>query len=144
MTKPWFRITTPIGSGILDVRDYADGVLRAAEKGRHGQRYLLSGENVMPDQLLREVAAVRGVRPPSFLFPIKAWMVYPLLAAHEMWSNLRGKSPKVTRSVLQLWGRYAWYDTSCARKELGWEPRPLRETVADSLNWLLSRPAHKL
>jgi dihydroflavonol-4-reductase len=143
MTKRWFRISAPIGSGVLDVRDYADGVLRAAEKGRHGQRYLLSGENVMPDQLLRVVAAVRGLRPPSFLFPIKAWMVYPFLAAYEMWNKLRGKPPKVTRSVLQLWGRYAWYDTSLARKELGWGPRPLRETVADSLNWLLSRAPHK-
>jgi dihydroflavonol-4-reductase len=143
MTKRWFRITAPIGFGILDVRDYADGVLRAAEKGRHGQRYLLSGENVMPEQLLREVASVRGVRPPSFLFPIRAWMVYPVVMAHGLWCKLRSQPPKVTRSILQLWGRYAWYDTSLARRELGWEPRPLRQTITDSLHWLLSRADHQ-
>ncbi|MCI0461862.1 MAG: NAD-dependent epimerase/dehydratase family protein [Gemmataceae bacterium] len=139
MTKRWFRMTAPIGFGVLDVRDFADGVLRAAERGRHGRRYLLSGENVMPGSLLNEVATVYGKRPPRYLFPIKAWMAYPLVTAHEMWSRLRGKPPKATRSILQLWGRYAWYDTSLARHELGWEPRPLRDTLRDTLDWLLPK-----
>src|SRR5262245_40681033 len=83
MTKRWFRITAPIGFGLHDVRDFADGVLRAAERGQHGRRYILSGENLMPQDLLKEVAALRGTRPPRWLVPIKTWMVYPLVAAHE-------------------------------------------------------------
>ncbi len=132
-----FRLTAPIGFGVLDVRDFADGVLRAAESGQHGRRYILSGENLTPDKLLHEVAAVWGNQPPRFLFPVKKWMIYPLVAAYEMVSKLRGKMPKVTRSILQLWGRHAWYDTTRARQELGWQPRPLRDTLRDTLSWLL-------
>ena len=42
----------------------------------------------------------------------------------------------VTRDVLQIIGRYAWYDTSRARAELGWEPRPLQQTLEDTIRWL--------
>jgi dihydroflavonol-4-reductase len=40
--------------------------------------------------------------------------------------------------VLQVIGRYAWYDTSKARRELGWTPRPLQETLEDTIRWLRS------
>jgi len=58
-----------------------------------------------------------------------------------MLSRLRGKSPIVTREILQLWGRYAWYDSTLAGTDLGWKPRPLRDTLRDTLNWVEERSA---
>ena len=135
MSKGGFRFTAPIGFGVLDVRDYADGVLRAAERGAHGKRYILSGANTSPDQLLREVAAVAGVEPPGRLFSIRSWMLYPILAALALWSRIRGTPLKASPSVLELWGRYAWYDIGRARDELGWTARPLRETLDSTIRW---------
>ena len=51
-------------------------------------------------------------------------------------SKVRGTAPPVTRDVLQILGRYAWYDTSKARNELGWAPRPLQQTLTDTVGWL--------
>jgi dihydroflavonol-4-reductase len=135
MSRGGFRLTAPIGFGMLDVRDYADGVLRAAERGAHGRRYLLSGANVTPDQLLREVAAVAGVQPPRWLFSLRAWMLSPVVAVLGLVSRVKRIPPKVTRDVLELWGRYAWYDTSRAQAELGWKARPLRETLESTIGW---------
>jgi dihydroflavonol-4-reductase len=137
MAKRLFWMTVPIGSGVLDVRDFADAVLRAAESGRHGRRYLISGENLTPEQLLNEISSVSKVRTPGFLLLIHAWMVYPIIRVHEMWCKLTGRTPKATLALLQLWGRNAWYDTSLARAELGWKPRPLRESLNDTIDWLL-------
>jgi dihydroflavonol-4-reductase len=134
MANGSIRITAPIGVGVVDVRDFAEGVLLAAEKGHHGRRYILSGENLTPEILLKEVAVVSGTQPPGFLFPLKKWMLYPLITVYELVSRVSGKTPKITRSILQLWDRHAWYDTTLARTELGWEPRPLRETLRDTLN----------
>lgn len=131
-----FRFNVPVGFGILDVRDYADGVLRAAEKGRHGQRYLLSGENVMPEQLIKVVAGVCGFQPPSWLIPMPIWVISPLVTALGLLSKIKRKPPLVTSSILELWNRYAWYDTYLAQKELDWKPRPLRDTIDNSLRWL--------
>jgi dihydroflavonol-4-reductase len=136
MSKPGFRFTAPIGFGVLDVRDYADGVLRAAERGIPGRRYLLSGANVSSDQLLQEVTKIVGIEPPRWWLPLKAWFLRPIIALMGLWSKLKGEPPKVSSHLFELWGRYAWYDTSLARSELGWEPRTLRESVQDTLDWM--------
>ncbi len=128
------RFTLPVGFGCLDVRDFAQGAILAAERGRPGQRYLLSGHNVTANQLLQEAAALAGVRAPRFE-PPRA-LLYALVGAVEIFSALTGKAPPLTRDVLQVIGRYAWYDTSRARTELGWQPRPLKQTLEDTIRWL--------
>jgi dihydroflavonol-4-reductase len=126
-------VTLPVGFGALDVRDFASGVLLAAERGRSGQRYLLSGENVTVKQLFEQVADIAGVRAPRFVLPTP--LAHVLVGALGLVSSIRGKPAPVTRDVLQIVGRYAWYDTSKARAELGWSSRPLRETLTDTIRW---------
>jgi len=126
--------TLPVGFGCLDVRDFALGMLLAAERGRSRERYLLSGENVTTSQLLQQAAAIANVRAPRFMLP--TIVLHGAVGAVELLSKLRGKPAPVTRGVLQIIGRYAWYDTSKARTELGWAPRPLRETLEDTIGWL--------
>jgi dihydroflavonol-4-reductase len=136
------KFTLPVGFGALDVRDFATGVVLAAERGRSGQRYLLSGDNVTVNQLLEQVAEIAGVRAPRFVPPTP--ILRGLVGLLELVSSIRGKPAPVTRDVLQIIGRYAWYDTSKARAELGWSTRPLRETLMDTIRWLqnpLSNPA---
>ena len=128
------RFTLPVGFGALDVRDFAAGVVLAAERGRSGQRYLLSGDNVMVHQLLEQVAEIAGVRAPHFVPPTP--LLRALVGLLELISSIRGKPAPLTREVLQIIGRYAWYDTSKARTELGWSTRPLRETLTDTIRWL--------
>ncbi len=135
MTKPGFRLTAPIGFGVLDVRDYADGVIRAAKHGKPGQRYILSGDNLTPRQLAHAVAKAVGNEPANSFFSLRGWMVYPLVVLVELFSKLRGRPAPVSRNILELWGRYAWYDTSLSRNELGWKPRPLQETLRDTIAW---------
>lgn len=126
--------TLPVGFGCLDVRDFADGMVRAGERGRQGERYLISGENVTTKQLFEQAGAIAGVRAPRFAPP--TFLVRALAGVVELVSKLRGKPAPITRDVLQIIGRYAWYDTSKARTELGWTPRPLRETLDDTIRWL--------
>jgi dihydroflavonol-4-reductase len=130
------RFTLPVGFGCLDVRDFARGMVLAAERGRSGERYLLSGENVTTNQLLEQAAAIAGVRVPRFRPP--TLLVRGLVGALELLSKVRGKPAPITSDVLQIIGRYAWYDTSKAHAELGWSPRPLRETLDDTIRWLRS------
>lgn len=132
MAKFWFRFTAPIGYGILDVRDYANGALLAAEKGHHGQRYILSGHNVTSDILIKEIAEIKGRKPPQQLFSIPAWLVSLLL---RIVGFLKGTPLTKTPTITELWGKNAWYDNGLARKQLGWKPLSLRKTLEDTLNW---------
>jgi dihydroflavonol-4-reductase len=128
------RFTLTVGFGCLDVRDFATAVVLAAERGTSGQRYLISGHNVTTQQLLEQAAAIGGVRAPRFEPP--TWLMRAVVAGVELMSALRGKPAPITRDVLQIVGRYAWYNTTKARSELGWEPRPLQQTLEDTINWL--------
>jgi dihydroflavonol-4-reductase len=131
------RFTLPVGFGCLDVRDFADGAVRAAQHGRAGDRYLLSGENVTTDQFLARASAITGVRQPRFRPPMV--LVRSLVAALEFVSRIRRKPAPITRDVLQIVNRYAWYDTSKARRELGWTPRSLDDTLRDTIAWMRAR-----
>lgn len=131
-----FRFNIPVGFSILDVRDYAEGALLAAERGTHGQRYLLSGENVTLSQFIKNVVEIAGVKPPKFLIPLPLWLVSPLIAVISLFSKIRGRPSPVNTSILGLWNHYAFYDASLAREDLGWKPRSLEETIEDSLQWI--------
>jgi dihydroflavonol-4-reductase len=126
--------TLPVGFGCLDVRDFASGMVLAAERGRSGERYLLSGENVTTETLFGLAAEIAGVRPPRFKPPMP--LVRALVSAIELVSAIRRRPAPLTRDVLQIVGRYAWYETAKARYELGWTPRPLRTTLEDTIAWL--------
>jgi dihydroflavonol-4-reductase len=128
------RFTLPVGFGCLDVRDFANATVLAAERGRSGQRYLISGHNVTTNQLLGQAAAIAGVRAPRFEPP--RFLLNAVVAALGIVSKIRRKPAPITREVLDVVGRYAWYDTSRARPELGWEPRPLQQTLEDTIRWL--------
>jgi dihydroflavonol-4-reductase len=132
------RFTLNVGFGCLDVRDFADGMVRAAQQGRAGERYLLSGENVTANELVQRVVAITGVKGPRFNPPMP--LLHAAVAVVGAVARLRRKAPPVTREVLQVIGRYAWYDSGKARRELGWTPRALDVTLTDTIAWL-RRPA---
>ena len=132
------RFSLPVGFSCTDVRDFADGMVRAAERGRAGERYLLTGENVTADELLRRAGAIAGVRAPRWKPPLV--LVRGVVDVIGLVSRVRRRPPPVTRDVLQVIGRYAWYDSAKARTELGWTPRPLDQTLTDTIAWLRSQP----
>ena len=130
--------TLRVGFGCLDVRDFANGMWLAAQRGQPGRRYLLSGENIVTNDLFARAAAIAGVRPPRIEAPLP--LVKAAVAIIEGISALRGRPAPINRRVLQIARRYAWYDTTRARTELGWSSRPLQTTLEDTIAWLRQAP----
>jgi len=133
-----FVPTVDMGVGCVDVRDFADGVLLAAERGRPGQRYVLCAHNPTLKDLVAEIAAVAGTRARTWHLP--RWLPRVLVAALVFWSRIRGKEPPVPPTIAKLIGRYGWYDARRMREDLGWRPRPLHETLADTVRWFREHP----
>lgn len=113
---------------MVDVRDVARGLVLAAEKGRSGENYLLSGHHVGLPEINALAATAAGKRPPWLLLPAKAiTSVAPLidpiarLFGSDAWSAMALETVSCSPVV----------DGSKARNELGYDPRPAQETVAD-------------
>ncbi len=136
-----FMPTFAVGIGIVDVRDFANAMLLAAERGRPGQRYALCAHNPTLKDLVREVAAIAGVRPKTVHLP--NWVPHAALAAAGLWCRIRRKELPVPRSILQLIGRHAWYDAKRAREDLGWHPLPLQKTLTDTVEWFQTQQKAK-
>src|ERR671935_25869 len=54
---------------LIDVRDVAEGMVRAMAVGRPGRRYLLGHENLTIRELFRRLAKLTGLPEPRWLVP---------------------------------------------------------------------------
>ena len=115
----------------VDVRDVVSGAIAAEERGRTGERYLLSGHVCTLRELAAHLAAQRGGRPPLVTLPrALLWLALPFVS---LVARLGGKRPLYTRNALQILGSNCDFRCDKARRELGFTPRPLPETIADTV-----------
>jgi dihydroflavonol-4-reductase len=117
----------------VDVRDVVSGAIAAAEKGRVGERYLLSGAWRSVRDLAQIASATTGVPPPRFNVPIGVAMIgVPFAAAYARLTNTR---PIFTRQALEALRNHRDVRHDKATRELGHRPRPLEETVREIYAW---------
>jgi dihydroflavonol-4-reductase len=113
---------------MVDVRDVARGFLLAAEKGRTGHNYLLGGHrhDLFEAQLL--AARLAGARGPRIAIPMR--MLEAVAPVVNPVAQLFG-SESFAPAALENIKRAPYVDRTKAGAELGYEPRPVEETVAD-------------
>ncbi len=109
------------------------GHLLAAHRGRTGERYILSGENLSHREIITTIAEVVGGIKPAFRMPTTAVRIVTFFA--ESAAELLHRKPWVTRELLA--GSDLNYHFSCrkARTDLGYRQTPLREAVQLTFNW---------
>jgi nucleoside-diphosphate-sugar epimerase len=122
---------TPGGMGVVHARGAAAGHLLAAERGRDGERYILSDRHVTLAELARTVVRVagRGRVPPTLPVPV----AHAVAALGDALAGLTGIPPLISRGQLSftLWN--AAPDSTRAQEELGWEPTPLEDGIRAAL-----------
>jgi dihydroflavonol-4-reductase len=114
---------------VVAVEDVATGQLRAFERGRSGERYLLGGENLAMRELFAIVAAAAGRRPPRVGIP---WGLASA-AAHVADAALRaiGREPSLlVLDQVRLARLPMLFDDAKARRELGHRSRPAAEALS--------------
>jgi dihydroflavonol-4-reductase len=121
---------------VTDVRDVARAHLAALERGRRGERYLITGDALIPRQLaalFAEVGGVRplAVRPPNFLLRF-------LIRGMERKATRDNSDAPASLDALEDLGRgHLLYDSTKSRRELGMSYRPARDVLTDAFRWLL-------
>lgn len=128
-----FPFYTSGGVSIVSVHDVVDAVLAARQKGRVGERYIVSGENITIRELFERIAGLAGVRPPGIYLPDPVVRSLGLLG--DLLERLGRKGPlnseNAWTSIL-----FHWFDHSKARAELGFNPRPAQEALKESIEWM--------
>ncbi len=109
--------------------DLAAGVLLALDKGTPGESYVLAGEPVRLEQVLRLLADVSGRRPPTMTVP--SGLLRALVPAGPLVSRALGLPPNLRELVRCSAGATYWASSDKAMDELGWTPRPLRDGLRE-------------
>jgi farnesol dehydrogenase len=118
----------------VHVNDVAAGIAAALEKARPGKRYVLGGENVVQDDFYKLVEEVTGVPMPKRRLPDGVARAAGVL--QKGWARLRHTTPALTPDLVEVY-RHDWaYSSARAEKELGYQPRPLRQGLAETVAWL--------
>jgi dihydroflavonol-4-reductase len=120
------------GLNVVETEDVVTGIMAALERGKPGERYLLTGENINPQKLFALSQKHFGIKKPLLKIPIS--LLVPISLITSLIDRIRGKRPKFYPDLARL-GRFRFiYSHEKASRELGFDPRPLEQTIIDVLS----------
>ena len=121
----------------VDSRDVAACALAAEKKGKPGENYLVSGHWLHIHGVARIIEKLYGVRAPRLVVP--AWLcTIPSYCSLAVATTL-GKTPKLTPYSLKVIRTRHSVSHDKASRELGYNPRPVEETIRDTIDWFNER-----
>ncbi len=131
--KPMFYVDGAYD--FVDVRDVAQGLILAGDKGRRGESYILSGERITVLDIIKIVQEILGRR----LFKLKIPFSLARFTANltPLYYRLSHVKPRFTSYSLQTICSNSFISHSKAHLELGYLPRPLRESLTDTVKWFI-------
>ena len=118
---------------MVDARDVARSLVVAAERGRHGARYILAGHGLPVSTLIDRLARRLGVEPPTRRLAAEEAVAFA--DAEEARCRGTAERPRLSRELVDLIVHGQPVDDALARGELGHLARPLEATFDDTYDW---------
>lgn len=136
--KGLFPVTMDFGGyNFVDVRDIAKGMIAAAEKGRNGECYILSGYAHTLDEFIRTLAYVCDKKPPKF--KLKKSMITTFLPAIEKVFDALKLPPVLNEYSIRKLCENCNFSYFKAKTELGYNPMTLEESLKGTVEWMKER-----
>jgi nucleoside-diphosphate-sugar epimerase len=133
------RAYIPGGFEFVSTRDIADGHVLAMQKGRSGQKYIISTAFATVDDLMAMFKDITGQPIPRFRLPA-ALMGAVAAVADKTWFKAFPDQPRrFTPAAVQLLQMRRRADHSKAKQELGFQPTGLREALQDAYDDFVKR-----
>ena len=125
----------PGGYDWVDVRDIVAAAISAIDRGRIGEKYLLSGHWHSLQEFSGLIGTHSGRKTVNTILPM--WIARFGLPYIALFSKLSGTKPLYTSESLTIITEgNRMINNAKARTELNFNPRPLAETIEDFLRWL--------
>lgn len=128
-----FPFYTKGGTNFVDVDAVCEAIINAINFGKKGERYILGGDNLSIKEFLGMIAEELNCRKPFIQiskFPISLYSY-----AQECVAPIFRFQPKPSPSQLSLFGKYVYYDSSKAIKELNMPVIPFKECIRKTVRY---------
>jgi len=126
-----------VGSEVVGIDDVADALLLAAQKGRIGQRYIISERYMSQRELVTVAAQSVGARPPRLGIPMA--VMYGLGWVNDALGALLRRDLPMSRQSARLVELTSPASHAKATRELGWHPTPTEESIRRAAHAYLER-----
>lgn len=126
-----------VGAEVVGIRDAAQALVLAGERGRVGQRYIVSAGYRNTRELLDMASAVTGARPARFGVPRALLPVAGLIG--ELVARITQKDVRITRTTMRLMHIMTPLSHDKTVRELGWQPRPIEEAITEAAEFFTRR-----
>lgn len=119
----------------VDVRDVVDGLISAQEAGRIGESYILGGHKITIKDLIEIVNQITG----KYTLKIKLPLILAKAIARisPFYARILKIRPRLTPYSIEVLRSNSDISHLKATKELGYNPRPILETITDTVKWFL-------
>ena len=122
---------------LIDVRDIAEGMVAAMNKGSPGIRYLLGSENYNLGDWLEMLGNEINIKKPGYTVPYELALSVAWFSEH--WARyVSGKMPMATITGVKLTQRSMHFDPTNSLEALDLKPRPVQESASDTVAWFKS------
>jgi len=124
------------GYDFVDVRDVADAIINVCTLNEPGQSYILSGHYATIPELFQLIAEAAKRQPITTFLPL--WLAKLTAPLSEIYYNLKQQPPLYTKYSLYTLESNANFSHAKAEATLNFHPRPLADTIKDTVAWLQS------
>jgi len=121
---------------VIDVRDVAAGIVSAINQQRFASPMLLAGHDISVRDLYALICRLGGV--PSPRLSTNAGLATFATYALEFALNIFGMEAPLHSAGMMIAAAFDDQLPRSAFPELGIEPRPLAQTISDSIEWYRS------
>jgi dihydroflavonol-4-reductase len=122
---------------VVGIEDAARALILAAEKGRVGERYIISERFIGARELYGTAAEAGGARPPRIGIPLK--LMYALGFGGDVAANVLRRDMLLSTLSVRLMHIMSPMDHGKAERELGWQPEPIHDSIRRAVAFYLKR-----
>ncbi|MCV7066771.1 NAD-dependent epimerase/dehydratase family protein [Mycolicibacterium farcinogenes] len=121
----------------VGIADAAEALVLAGERGRVGERYIVSERFMTSQEIYQTACAAVGVDPPRHGVPIR--VLAAAGAVVDPVARLVKKENQLSPLTVRLMHVMSPMDHGKAVRELGWQPRPTTESIAEGARFFAAR-----
>ena len=118
-----------------DNRDMAKTIIRACKDGRTGESYILGGDMIGMKEVFDILSEHTGL--PTIKTILPAGLGRMIGKASDWAESVTHKPQRMTSFAVYNLLRNNEFDSSKAVAELGYSPRPMAQSIAEEIDWML-------
>jgi nucleoside-diphosphate-sugar epimerase len=130
-----------VSTEVVGIEDVADAFLLAAERGRVGERYIISESFMSMRDMLTTASSAVGATPPRLGIPLAMAYAFAAILGAVGWLLRRDVPMNVTG--VRLLHIMSPADHGKATRELGWTPSPTADSIRRAAKFYVTHDGGK-